>query len=148
MLMFGWNFPFLIMSLFLKNSLSGKFGIEVSWRYNWSLVIISRLDSIPHHIGGGLTTDQYCIRQWLYFANRVSANCFAIYAFCKCVLQDCVPQCVQMSFTENYLQMELPSHRVMSSLYMLRRASSSPITSALRSNNIPCTRTRVTTILY
>ena len=142
-------FSFLIMSLFLQQSLSSEFGIEVSRCYNWSLVIKFRMNSIPHHIGGGLTSIAY--GNDFISHKAICKSCFcklAINAFCKCVLHECVPQCVQMSFTENYLQMELPSQRVMSSLNMLRRASSSSITSALCSNYIPCTRTQVTTILY
>ena len=93
-------FPYLIMSLFLQQSLSGELGIEVSMCCNWSLVIIFRMDSISHHIGGGLTSiahgndfishktickSCFCklVLQYMLFANVFCTTTF--HNVCKCL---------------------------------------------------------------
>ena len=95
-------FSFLIVSLFLQQSLSHEFGIEVSRCYNWSLVIKFRMNSIPHHIGGGLTSIAYgndfishkaickscfckLVLLFMFFANVFCANVFR--NVCKCLLR-------------------------------------------------------------
>ena len=93
-------YSFLIMSLFLQQSMSSEFGIEVSRCYNWSLVIKFRMNSIPHHIGGGLTSIAYgndfishkaickscfckLVLLFMFFANVFCANVFR--NVCKCL---------------------------------------------------------------